>query len=43
MVKDIPDAEMEALILANIVVTQDVMRELALQRDVAAKDYLASK
>jgi Domain of Unknown Function (DUF748) len=43
MAKDIPDAEMEALILANIVVTEDVMRELALQRGVAVKDYLASK
>ena len=43
MAKDIPDAEMEALILANIVVTEDVMRELALQRGVAVKDYLAGK
>ena len=34
---------MQALILANIVVTDDVMRELALQRGVAVKDYLVGK
>ncbi len=41
--KDLPAEEMQALLLANIVVTQDAMRELALQRGVAVKDYLASK
>jgi Domain of Unknown Function (DUF748) len=41
--KDLPTEEMQALLLANIVVTQDAMRELALQRGVAVKDYLASK
>ena len=41
--KDIPADEMQALLLANIVVTPDAMRELALQRGVAVKDYLASK
>ena len=43
MAKDIPVPEMEALLLANIAVTDDVMRELALQRGVAVKDYLASR
>ena len=43
MAKDIPDADMEALLLASIKVTDDVIRELALQRGVAVKDYLASK
>ncbi len=35
--------EMQALLLANIVVTEDQIRELAVQRGVAVKDYLASK
>ncbi|MCJ0762813.1 DUF748 domain-containing protein [Variovorax terrae] len=43
MAKDLPPAEMEALLLANIPVSDDVMRELALQRGVAVKDYLATK
>lgn len=43
MAKDIPPAEMEALLLANIPANDDVMRELALQRGVAVKDYLASR
>ncbi|MEN9538729.1 MAG: hypothetical protein RLZZ126_964, partial [Pseudomonadota bacterium] len=43
MAKDLPQEEMEALLLAHIVVTEDVMRELAVQRAVAVKDYLASK
>jgi hypothetical protein len=41
--KDIPAGEMEALLLANIAVTEDAMRELALQRGVAVKEYLADK
>lgn len=41
--KDIPPSEMEALLLANISVTEDAMRELALQRGVAVKEYLADK
>ena len=43
MAKDIPQAEMESLLMANIPVTEDTMRELALARGEAAKDYLASK
>ena len=36
-------ADMEALLLASITVNEDAMRELALQRGVAVKDYLASR
>ncbi len=43
LAKDLPAAEMEALLLANIPVNEDLMRELALQRGVAVKDYLTSK
>ncbi len=43
MMKDIPQDEMEALLLASIPITPDLMRELAVQRGVAVKDYLASK
>ena len=43
MMKEIPQDEMEALLLASIPVTPDLMRELAVQRGVAVKDYLASK
>jgi hypothetical protein len=43
MAKDIPLEEMEALLLAHIAVTEDTMRELAVQRGVAVRDYLASK
>lgn len=38
--KDIPLPEMEALLLASIPVSADAMRELALARAVAVKDYL---
>jgi uncharacterized protein involved in outer membrane biogenesis len=41
--KELPTAEMEALLLANIPVTDDAMRELALQRGVAVKDYLGGR
>jgi len=41
--KDIPPAEMETLLLASISVTDDVMRELAVQRGVVVKDYLTTK
>ncbi len=43
LTKDISVAEMEALLLASITVNEDNMRELALQRGVAVKDYLASR
>ena len=43
LAKDIPVEEMEALLLANIPVTEDTIRELALQRGIAVKDYLGSR
>jgi uncharacterized protein involved in outer membrane biogenesis len=43
MTKDIPQAEMEALLLASIPVTPDALRELAVARGVAVKDYLGSR
>ena len=43
LAKDIPVVEMEALLLANIVVSEDNIRQLALQRGVVVKDYLASR
>ena len=42
-VKDIPAPEMEALLLANLPVTEQAMQELATARGVAVRDYLASK
>ena len=41
--KDLPPGDMEALLLANISVSEDAMREPALQRGVAVKEYLADK
>ncbi|MFI5446643.1 DUF748 domain-containing protein [Polaromonas sp. UC242_47] len=43
MSKDLPVDEMEKLLLANIKLSDDAFRELAVQRGVAVKDYLASK
>lgn len=43
MAKDIPVQDMEALLLAAIVVTPDATRDLAVARGVAVKDYLASR
>ena len=43
LVKDLPVAEMEKLLLADIPVTEDAMRELVVRRGVAVKDYLASR
>ncbi len=43
MAKDLPLPEMEALLLAAIPVTADTVRELAVARGVAVKDYLASR
>lgn len=42
LAKDIPVPEMEALLLANLNVTEAAMRALAEQRGVAVRDYLAS-
>jgi hypothetical protein len=43
LTKDIAVPDMEALLLANITVNEDGIRDLALQRGVAVKDYLAGK
>ncbi len=43
MAKDIPQTEMEALLLASIPVSSDAIRELAVARGVVVKDYLASR
>ena len=41
--KDIAPEEMQALLLSSITVNEDAVRELALQRGLAVKDYLASR
>jgi hypothetical protein len=43
LAKDIPDTQIEALLLTSIPANEDSMRELALQRGVVVKDYLASR
>lgn len=40
LLRDLPPAEMETLLLAHILVTEDTMRELALQRGLAVRDAL---
>jgi uncharacterized protein involved in outer membrane biogenesis len=41
--KELPQAEMEALLMAAAPVTADALRDLAVARAVAVKDYLASR
>ena len=43
LTKDLPPAEMEQLILANMVVADDAMQQLAVRRGVAVRDYLATR
>lgn len=43
LTKELPPAEMEALLLANIQATEEHMRELALARGVAVRDYLSTR
>lgn len=43
LAKELPAPEMEALLLAQIPVTEEHVRELALARSVAVRDYLASR
>ena len=43
LAKDLPPAEMRALLLANISVDESTARELAVQRGVAVRDYLAGR
>ena len=40
---DIPQADMQALLLASLPVTEQAMQELALARGVAVRDYLATQ
>ncbi len=43
LTRDLPVPEMEKLLLADIKVGDDALRELAVQRGVAVKDYLVSR
>ena len=43
LAKDLPAAEMEALLLANLTATEADMAALALKRAVVVRDYLASQ
>ena len=43
LAKDLPDKDMEALLLANATVNEDSVGALALSRGVAVRDYLASR
>ncbi|MFZ2386403.1 MAG: DUF748 domain-containing protein [Polaromonas sp.] len=43
LIKDQPVPDMEKLLLASINVSDDAMRELAVHRGMAVKDYLASR
>lgn len=43
LVKDLPVPEMEQLLLANMPADEDAIRQLAVQRGVAVRDYLAAK
>lgn len=43
LTKELPPAEMEALLLASIPATEEHMRELALARGVAVRDYLSTR
>jgi hypothetical protein len=43
MTKDIEIPDMQALLLANITVGEDAIRDLAQQRGLAVKDYLSNK
>jgi hypothetical protein len=43
LTKDQPLAEMEKLLLADIKVSDEAMHDLAVQRGMAVKEYLASR
>ena len=43
LTKDLPPAEMEALLLANMTVADDAMQQLAVRRGVVVRDYLAGR
>ncbi len=41
--RDLPQEQMESLLMASIAVTPEAMRELALARSVAVRDFLAAR
>ncbi len=43
LAKDLPEADMENLLLASMAVDEEAMRALAVQRGVAVRDYLATQ
>jgi hypothetical protein len=43
LLKDLPDTEMEQLLLANLPASDDALQRLAVQRGVVVRDYLASQ
>jgi hypothetical protein len=43
LTKDLPTAEMEQLLLANMTVADDAMEQLAVRRGVAVRDYLVTR
>ncbi|MBV9890074.1 MAG: DUF748 domain-containing protein, partial [Rhizobacter sp.] len=43
LAKDLPPAEMEALLLAAMTVDEDAMQQLAIRRGVAVRDYLLGR
>ena len=43
LAKDVPVAEMEALLMHNLTVPDNAMADLALARGVAVRDYLAQQ
>jgi hypothetical protein len=43
LAKDLPVTDMQALLLAHLPATEEAMRELAVQRGVAVRDYLAAQ
>jgi hypothetical protein len=43
MAKDLPDAEMEALLVKNVAVSDEAMRQQALARAIAVRDALVAK
>ena len=43
LAQDLPQAEMEKLLLASIVVADDAMQQLAVRRAVVVRDYLATR
>uniref|UniRef100_UPI00215A5C83 hypothetical protein n=1 Tax=Escherichia coli TaxID=562 RepID=UPI00215A5C83 len=43
LAKDVPVAEMEALLMHNLTIPDNAMADLALARGVAGRDYLAQQ